>query len=293
MTSKVVPYNSTVDQKDDSPDLPDSPILQSFIVKTNLTINLHHFVDKMGSICLLNNSNDRSGTIVALKFKDVIKGNGDLFKNKTGFKNACHIVMYHTLDKRCKKMVHIKITANGTFQIVGVPIVDVEKVVYKLFLIFDKLNKDVDIFTSRTENKLEMVIVPILNNYMITLPKNLTDHIFKLSKAQIVQKFVDKNFLSFMVPSDPAITIKRSYVYSEYSNNPVRYIVWSKKSGKTIQHIEYDSYTTLLSGTQKANAQRKKYVTIRLYSTGKVLVSGFNDILVQRTFQKFYEVLTC
>lgn len=279
-----------------------TPILQSFLVKTNLSINLLNFVDKIPII----QTSHRSGTIVALKYKDIIKGKDDLFKTKNGFKNACHLIMCHTLDKRKKKMVHIKITTVGTFQVVGIPAVDVEKVVYKVFLLLEKINKNNDIFTyiSATTNKtdesrgsdrlitnrLEIVIVPILNNYMLTLDQSVTKKIFSNSKIQIVQKFIDNKFLSFIVHNDPAIIIKKPFVYNDFSNHPIRYITWNKKCGKIEQHIEYDSYTTILKGAQLDNAKAKKYVTLRLYSTGKVLVSGFDEILINQGVENFLSV---
>lgn len=167
-------------------------------------------------------------------------------------------------------MVHVKITTVGTFQVVSIPAVDVEKVVYKIFLILEKINKNSDIFTyvsaieekfktdkisgkshSVQHNQLEIVIVPILNNYMLTLSCNVTRKIFSNPKIQIVQKFIENNFLSFMVPNDPAITIKKSFVYQNFSNHPICYITWNKKYGKIEQYIEYDSYTTILKGAQK------------------------------------------
>ncbi|CCV02251.1 hypothetical protein IIV30_056R [Invertebrate iridescent virus 30] len=288
-------------------DIFNTPILQSFLVKTNLSINLNNLVsflplsDKVATECY------RSGTIIALKYKDTTKGQDDLFKTKNGFKNACHLIMCHTLNKRKKKMIHIKITTVGTFQIVGIPAVDVEKVVYKIFLVLEKINKINCIFkyvsaetshNTKTDerrgsiehNRLEIVIVPILNNYMLTLDQNVTDKIFQNSKVQIVQKFIDNNFLSFMVPNDPAITIKKSFVYEDFSAHPIQYIVWNKKYGKTEQYIEYDSYTTILKGAQLDNARSKKYLTLRLYSTGKVLVSGFDEILIQQGVKDFLNV---
>ena len=302
-----------------------TPILQSFLVKSNLSINLFNLVDALGTHINLSDSKEiescRSGTLVALKYKNIIKGKDDLFKTKTGFKNACHLIMCYTLDKRKKKMVQIKITAVGTFQVVGIPVVDVEKVVYKVFLILEKINKTNDIFryvsapkddTShnlKTEvehnrlpggqkapvsdcvhNRLEIVIVPILNNYMLTLSTNMTKNIFQNSKVQIIQKFIDNNFLSFMVPNDSAITIKKSFSYKDFSNHPIRYITWNKKCGKVVRHIEYDSYTTLLKDIQKENAMSKKYLTLRLYSTGKVLVSGFDEILIQNGITNFLSI---
>jgi hypothetical protein len=293
-----------------------TPILQSFLVKSNLSINLSNLVDALGAhIDLLEKEIEscRSGTLVALKYKNTIRGKDDLFKTKTGFKNACHLIMCHTLDKRKKKMVQIKITAVGTFQVVGIPVVDVEKVVYKVFLLLEKINRTNDIFryvsatkddndtaglcpavshNFKTEehNRLEIVIVPILNNYMLTLSANMTKNIFQNSKVQIIQKFIDNNFLSFMVPNDPAITIKKSFSYKDFSNHPIRYITWNKKCGKVVRHIEYDSYTTLLKDIQKENARSKKYLTLRLYSTGKVLVSGFDEILIQNGIQKFLSI---
>jgi hypothetical protein len=283
----------------------DTPILQSFLVKSNLSINLSNLVTflPIGNLTRSDFSSPdgatqsellscRSGTIIALKYKSLIKGKDDLFKTKTGFKNACHLIMCHTLDKRKKKMIHIKITAVGTFQVVGIPAVDVEKVVYKVFLLFEKINKNDNIFTCsskiKTEsNRLEIVIVPILNNYMLTLSPNVTKKIFQNSKVQIIQKFIDNNFLSFTVPNDPAVTIKKSFLYEDFCSHPIRYITWNKKYGKIIRYIEYESYTTLLKDIQRDNAKNKKYLTLRLYSTGKVLVSGFDEIIIKEGVEQF------
>ena len=301
-----------------------TPILQSFLVKTNLSINLHNLVNFLPIVTSFVQDDEhkfyknaqeqsttrhwwdndakslpelsRSGTIIALKYKNTIKGNDSLFKTKNGFKNACHLIMCHTLDKRKKKLVHIKITAVGTFQVVGIPAVDVEKVIFKLFLLLEKINKKCDIFTyvSATKtvehNRLEIVIVPILNNYMLTLDPKTTEKIFQNSKVHIAQKFIDNNFLSFMVPNDPAITIKKSFTYEDFSNHPIKYITWNKKRGKTIYYIEYNSYTTLLKDAQKENSMAKKYITLRLYSTGKVLVSGFDKILIQQGVEQFLSI---
>jgi hypothetical protein len=298
-------------------------ILQSFLVKTNIEINLNNLVNTLpnyipspspspspeprpirtlrGSSCVNVDgcqSTYRSGTIIALKYKNIIKGNDQLFKTKTGFKNACHLIICYTLNnkKRVKKMIHVKITA-VTFQVVGIPAVDVEKIIYKIFLLLEKINKSVPVFTyvapkctPKKNNRLEILIVPILNNYMLTLPPETTQRIFHNSKVQIVQKFIHNGFISFMVPNDPAITIKTVFVYKDFSKFPIQYIIWNKKRGQTIQYIEYDSYTTLLKDTQKSNAQRDKYLTLRLYSSGKVLASGFHEKLITKGLEHFLAI---
>lgn len=289
----------------------DFPILQSFLVKSNLSINLTNLVESLSVIIdkqQTKGTECRSGTIIAIKYKNAIKGKDDLFKTKTGFKNACHLIMCHTLDKRKKKLIHIKITAIGTFQVMGIPAVDVEKVVYKVFLLLEKMNKsDIFKYVSATDNpnqkpktervrsssniegnnRLEIVIVPILNNYMLTLDQKTTQKIFCTPKEQIVQKFKDNNFIIVLIPNDPAISIKNSFTYNDFSKHPVRYITWNKKYGKVIRYIEYDSYTTLLNDIQEKNAKDTKYVTLRLYSTGKVLISGFDEILIKKSLDKF------
>jgi hypothetical protein len=288
-------------------------ILQSFLVKTNITINLNKLVNTLPTLIDLREKEDnvsskgnqsfdlnkyRSGTIIALKYKNIIKGQDQLFKTKTGFKNACHLILCYTLDhkKRIKKLIHVKITT-VTFQVVGIPDVDVEKIIYKIFLLLEKINKKVEVFTyvsasdkPKKNNRLEILIIPILNNYMLTLPCKTIKQIFQNSKIQIVHKFILNEFIGFMVPNDPAITIKKSFVYEDFSKFPIQYIIWNKKCGQTKQYIEYDSYTTLLKDTQKANAQRDKYLTLRLYSSGKVLASGFHEKLIKEGLEHFLSV---
>lgn len=275
-----------------------APILQSFLVKSNLSIDLSNLVS-MVPIAPISSKDlsHRSGTLIAIKYKNIVKGKDNLFKTKVGFKNACHLVICHTLGKRKKKLIHVKITAIGTFQIVGISELDVEKVIYKVFLLLEKLNKNNEIFkyisttkSNQPEYRLELVIVPILKNYMLTLDQETTKKIFRCSRVTIVQRFIDNKFLSFMVPNDSAITIKKSFSYKDFYNHPIQYITWTKKYGKLVRYIEYDSYTTLLKDIQKDNAKCKKYLTLRLYSTGKVLVSGFNDILIKQGVELFLSV---
>ena len=297
----------------------DTPILQSFLIKSNLTINLPNLVNFLPVPLVHSELSCRSGTIIAVKYKNIIKGKENLFKTKMGFKNTCHLIICHTLEKRQKKLIHIRITAIGTFQVVGVPAVDVEKIIYKVFLILEKLNKNNNIFTSvstinddiserpspsgrPTENnrgianyspiinRLELVIVPIFNNYALQLSSIVTKKIFENSKIQIIQKFIDNKFLSFTVPHDSAVTIKKSFSYEDFKHHPLRYITWNKKYGKIIRYIDYDSYTTLLKDIQKDNAQCKKYLTLRLFSTGKVLISGFDNILIKQGIEQFLNV---
>jgi hypothetical protein len=276
------------DEVDGSSDIP-IPILQSFLVKTNLFINLSNLIEELVPSGTLES---RAGTIVALKYNDRIKGPSHFFKTKAGFKNACHVIMCHTFVKRKKKLIHIKVTTIG-FQVVGVPPVDVEKVVYKLFSILEKHNKNERIFKTinKTEtNRLEILIVPILNNYTMNLSIKKRNKIFKNSKVDIIQKFIDEKFLSFMVPGDKAITIKKSFTYENFSNHPVKYIVWRKKHGKVVKYTDYESYTTLLYGRQKDNAFRKKYITLRLFCTGTVCISGFSDIMVEEVVKEFLKI---
>lgn len=299
-TSNQVRQNATGSAPHDA--METKNILQSFLVKTNIAINLNNLVNTLPNYIphpnILDVSTYRSGTIIALKYKNIIKGNDQLFKTKTGFKNACHLIICYTLNnkKRAKKMIHVKITA-VTFQVVGIPAVDVEKIIYKIFLLLEKINKSLQVFTyvsatdkPKKNNRLEIVIIPILNNYMLTLPSKTTEHIFQHSKVKIAHKFIKNGFISFMVPNDPAITIKKVFVYDDFSRFPIQYIIWNRKCGQTIQYIEYDSYTTLLKDTQKSNAQRDKYLTLRLYSSGKVLASGFHEKLIKKGLEHFLTI---
>lgn len=268
------------------------PILQSFLVKTNLTINLLNLVEKLD----INSESTRTGSIIALKYKNIIKGKEDLFKSGFCFKNACHLIVHHTVLKRKKKLIKIKITNIGTFQIIGIPEVDVEKIVYKLYTLMEKLNKNYDVFVPKLANeycRLEMVIIPILNNFILDLDKETTKRIFQNSKDKIIQKFIDNKFFSFYLPGDVAISIKKPYSFEDFNNHPIKYITHSKNCGKlvkVIEYIAYSSYLTLLEGEQLENAMKKKFLTCRLFSTGKILVSGFTEHLIQKDVEEILKV---
>jgi len=286
MTKKIIQKNKF---------LFNNPILQVFLVKSNLLIDLFNFINYIHVVPSKGDDelSHRSGSIVAIKYKKLIKGREDLFKNKIGFKNACHLIVCYTLEKRKKKLIHIRLTAIGTFHIMGLPQPDVVNIIFKLFLLLEKGNKN-NIFQyinpDNTDARLEIVIVPVLSNFMLTFSDELTKRIFSNSKIKIVKKFIDNNFLSFMVPGDHAIIIKKSFTFEDFRTQPILYITWSHKYGKLSRYIEYESYTTLLTGIQHKNALYKKYLTLRLFSTGKVWVSGFNELLIRDEVNKFLKV---
>jgi hypothetical protein len=260
-----------------------TPILQTFIVKSNLDVNISALVN---GLIIKPVKNTRPGTIVALKHNNLIKGTSSFFKTNIGFKNACHLVISNG-----HKMVHVKITSVGTFQVINDQ--NVEKIIYKLFLTMLKIPNCIQTNPADTPYKLELVIVPILKNYVITLDPDLTHQIFKLPKDIIIQKFINQKFICFMMPKDTAIHIKMSFIYEEYCKNPVKWAVWKKHTNKgekspCVKQIEYDSYNVILNHGPKNN----KYVTLRLYHTGKLLISGFDEILIQKCMVRFYNTLT-
>lgn len=273
----------------------DEAKLQAFLIKSNLLINISNMLDTI-PIAQFKGDDElshHSGSIIAIKYNKIIKGRGDLFKNKIGFKNACHLIICYTLEKkRRKKLVHLRLTAVGTFHLIGIPLIDAERLVFKLFILLEKINKNESIFkyteTTNLDTRFEIVIVPVLNNFMLTLDHETTNKLFSNSKLKIIKKLVDNNFISFMVPGDHAIIIKKPYHFEEFKHHPIRYITWSRKYGKLSRYIEYESYTTLLNGFRASTY--KKYLTIRLYSTGKVWISGFDESLIQDEVNRFFKV---
>lgn len=279
-------------------------ILKSFLVKSNILIDLNAVVDILPIA-----TSDRSGSIIALKYQNSIKGREDLFKNKTSFKNACHLIIWHTMEKQVaqvtmpkqvKKLVKVKMTSSGTFQVVGVPEAEVERIVYKIFSIMETVNKNstVKVFQylkptigSPDFLRFELLVVPILCNYMVTLTENTVGKFFGFgNRLAAVQHFVDNGYLSFVVPNDCAITIKMPISYDRFKEHPVRYVTWSKKNGKLARYVQYQSYTTVLRAGQQQNAKCKKYMTLRLYSTGKIFISCFMESIFLEEVQKFFKV---
>lgn len=261
-----------------------TPILQSFTIKTNVSIDLDAFFQNAEPV----QPPARSGSVLGMKFGMRMKGDLSLFKTNRGFKNACHLVMMHTIDRRNKKPVHVKMTAIGTFQVVGVSSLDVEKIVYKIFLLLEKLKV---ITATKSHLRLEMIIIPILHNYVVDLPPEI---LAARSPQDLIRSFVDNNMLSFVVPADPAITVKKAYAYNEFKYNLVTYVVFTKTHPRRRirQQVEYGQYISLLSEPSQEAARAKKYVTFRVYRTGKILVSGFDDTLVQHALPLFLDIIS-
>lgn len=268
-------------------------ILQSYVVKTNLRFNLDNLINGFSVPTNETEFNSslkyKSGTILSLKYKDVIKGIKTCFKCERGFKNVCHLMVYFNINRK-KKLINVKISSNGNFQFLTTDLINAEKIVYKIFTSFYRLNKSLNLYKTVGKNKLELLIVPILKNCMVKLDLKKYNIFLNNSKGDKIQKFIKNNYLSFMVPHDSAIIIKDSYCYKEYKDHPLRYITYTDYN-KNVVYVTYESYISLLSTKhQKQNAMKKKYVTLRLFSTGNILVSGFNEIVVKESIEKFLSI---
>lgn len=277
----------TIDQKFQIKD-----VLQSYVVKTNLRFNLDNLINGL-NVPNENDSTDllkyKSGTILSLKYKNVIRGIKACFKCERGFKNVCHLMVCFNINRK-KKLVNVKISSNGNFQFLITDLNNAEKIVYKIFTAFEKINKTLNLYTIVGKNRLELLIVPILKNCMVKLNLEKYNIFLNNSKGDKIQKFIKNNYLSFMVPHDSAIIIKDSYCFNDYKNHPLRYIIYTDH-GKNVTYVTYESYISLLTTKhQKQNAMKKKYVTLRLFSTGNILVSGFNEIVVKESIKKFLSV---
>jgi hypothetical protein len=279
-----------------------APHMQCFLVKSNLTIDLRRFADYM----IVRPGRDaRSGTIVALKYQNDTRGAQHLFKKKSVFKNSVQLIMSfrgHSDSTRLKKLVNIKISSIGTFQVLGVQIEDVSKIVFKIFTLMEKQNR-YNIFTyyvalrpsseqsrSRSSDiRLEIVIANILANYVLELDPRIVNKLY----SDPITIFRKHNFICFKIPTDHAITIKKSFEYNEFKHLPVPYITWYKRYGKIERFIEYDSFATLsrsdlIEGRSvETNCEVKRYVNIRVFRTGKAIISGFHEMLVERAINEF------
>lgn len=267
-----------------------SDVFHSYMVKTNLKINLINLINGLtvpSEDEYIEPTKYRSGTVLSIKYKDIIKGK-KYFKSDKGFKNVCHLIVCYNIERK-KKLTHVKVTSNGNFQLFLDSDTNVERVVYKIFSLFEKINKTLNIYTTKSKYRLELLIIPILKNCILKMNHEKYNKFFKNSKGEIIQKFIDYNYLSFMIPNDPAIIIKDSYEYKDFKNHPLRYIIYTAYSQK-ILYINFESYITLLTEYQKQKAVLKKYVTLRLFSTGNILVSGFNEIVVNESIKKFLSI---
>mgnify|MGYP001764877996 FL=1 len=264
------------------------PIIQSFLIKTNIRIDIVNLIEHIE----ISTQSVRSGSILAVKYKDVIKGNASLFKSSVGFKNSCHLLICYIAQTQQKKFIQVKITSLGTFQLSGVPMADVEKLIYKFFSTIEKLNKKFNgsVFQTTTWHRFEMVLVPLLYNCVIELPPAVRNKVNSYSKLQLINRFIEHGYISFIVPYDIAVTIKQPCLYEYFKKHPIRYSTWHRSAGKTMSFIEYESYTTLLTEEQRKVAICKKYLTFRMFSTGKILVSGFNEITVNEGIARFLKM---
>src|SRR5574343_486267 len=85
------------------------PIIQSFLIKTNIRIDIVNLIEHIE----ISTQSVRSGSILAVKYKDVIKGNASLFKSSVGFKNSCHLLICYIAQMQQKKFIQVKITSRS------------------------------------------------------------------------------------------------------------------------------------------------------------------------------------
>lgn len=204
------------------------------------------------------------------KFIDNSKTKDGILQLRTGFKNSFTCDMYL---KKLDQSISMKICKNGSFQFTGCLTVDCayEAIKYALFII-----KKFIVFET-----FEILIYEVMSNYRLDLQR-------KIKQSLLINFFESAaadypNYKCFRSTSCSALNCK--YVVSSDDILDRQVFVYDEKNFK--KTVSYGS----VSNDIIFHESKDYYITFLVFESGKVIVSGINEKIIEKVSAEFFSIL--
>ena len=228
------------------------------------------------------NKGIKDGSIITMKYEDKIKGVEFKRKKKsTFFRNAITIVMVIK-----DKLINLKISKNGKFQITGCKSIDNCKEAV-LFLLNIIINTPI-FFKPPPTNTLNIIFNIVMTNkdfslgFLINREKfdNILNHNTPYnSLLETSFGYTGINLKMKLYPDD----IHRSF-------NCIKYDINSKEYSS--YEIDYDTYIKSLSKiNHKKEMKNDRYITFLIFQSGNIIMSGINEYIMEKYYNIFIDIV--
>lgn len=228
----------------------------------------------------INNSVE-SGSIVSLKYQDQVRGVELKVKKKETkfFRNAVTIIM--SIDN---KFINLKVSTNGKFQVTGCKHFDHCK--KAIINIFNIVMEDIDVYLKKYEEDIDVLFNNVMTNKDFSMGfqvnREVLDNI--LNKETKHNSLLETSFgytginLKMLLNND----IDRSF-------NCLKINIKTKDTQEYI--LSYQEYISKLTEKERTKENKKRHITFLIFQSGNVIMSGINEMLMEKYYNEFYKVI--
>lgn len=185
------------------------------------------------------------------------KKNGNILQVRSGFKNSFTCEIY------CNRPVSAKICQNGSFQFTGC--ISKENAFKCVTYIIDLLQ---NLFTEKLYYSL--TLYEVMSNFLLDFKKTIC------CNSLLLHINSQPDFIAFQLPKSLAVNCKYLIDDDTVRNREV----------SMYDENGFCSYTTLDCWVEKP-----RYVTFRIFESGKIIVSGISEKIVRDCCLRFQEMM--
>ena len=221
------------------------------------------------------------GSIISVKYQGNIRG-VELKKRKKSskyFRNAVTII----ISVR-NKLINLKISSNGKFQVTGCKDFDYCKDAIKY--LFNIILENKDIYLSECGEKIKI----IFNNVMTNKDFSVGFSVNRENLDKIIN--TDTKYNSLLETSFGYTGVNLKMKLETKLDRNFNCLELDINSGEYNQYIiNYQDYLKLLTEKELVKENKDRHITFLIFQSGNVIMSGMNEVFMEKYYNIFFDII--
>ena len=222
-----------------------------------------------------------NGSIVSIKYQDQIRGVELKVKKKETkfFRNAVTIIM--SIDN---KFINLKVSTNGKFQVTGCKHFDHCK--KAIINIFNIIMDNIDVYLREYEDEIRV----LFNNVMTNKDFSMGFQVNREVLDNILNS--ETSYNSLLETSFGYTGINLKMLLENDIDRSFKCLKINIKTRVVEEYIlSYQEYISKLTEKEKTKERKKRHITFLIFQSGNVIMSGINEILMEKYYNEFYKII--
>ena len=221
------------------------------------------------------------GSIISVKYQGELRGVELKKKKKSSkyFRNAVTIIISVN-----GKLINLKISANGKFQVTGCKDFDIcEKAVKYLF---DIILEDIDVYLSQYNKDIHI----LFNNVMTNKDFSVGFLVNRENLDKIVNTSTEYKSLLETSFGYTGVNLKMPlHKNIDREFNCLKLNVQNKTYEQYT--INYNDYLKRLNQKELVKENKDRHITFLVFQSGNVIMSGMNEELMEKYYNQFFDII--
>lgn len=276
----------------------DIPIsTRTIIVSTNTTININNMYNNLPitPYTIIEKKRGRKkkdfieqiqrdvedGSIISVKYQGNVRGVELKKKKKSSkfFRNAVTVIISVN-----SKLINLKISANGKFQVTGCK--DFENCKLAIKYMFDKIVCKLDTYLEKYDDDIKI----IFNNVMTNKDFSVGFIVNRENLDQIINN--DTRYRSLLETSFGYTGVNLKMKLDKNVKRTFNCLNLNIKSKTyTDSTIEYEDYVKNLNEKELQKEHKDRHITFLVFQSGNVIMSGMNEVFMEKYYNIFFDII--